>query len=166
VGERGVKLSGGQRQRISIARVVLKDAPILVLDEATSALDSEVELAIQEQLLGLMEGKTVIAIAHRLSTIARMDRLIVLEAGRIVEQGTHAELIALGPERGHYARLWAHQSGGFLPEDVDAAIGPAAHEEEDMALDAASLQPLPVDDMRAEERPEPDVDGEPPPARV
>ena len=118
VGERGVKLSGGQRQRVAIARVVLKDAPILVLDEATSALDSEVELAIQSQLLGLMEGKTVIAIAHRLSTIARMDRLIVLEQGRIVEQGTHAELLALGVARGHYARLWAHQSGGFLAEDL------------------------------------------------
>jgi ATP-binding cassette subfamily B multidrug efflux pump len=114
VGERGVKLSGGQRQRISIARVVLKDAPILVLDEATSALDSEVEIAIQDQLLNLMEGKTVIAIAHRLSTIARMDRLVVLEAGRIVEQGSHAELLTLG---GHYAALWAHQSGGFLGED-------------------------------------------------
>src|SRR5438552_8901116 len=114
VGERGVKLSGGQRQRIALARVVLKDAPILVLDEATSALDSEVELAIQEQLLGLMEGKTVIAIAHRLSIIARMDRLIVLDAGRIVEQGTHAELLRLG---GHYERLWRHQSGGFLAND-------------------------------------------------
>ena len=115
VGERGVKLSGGQRQRIAIARVVLKDAPILVLDEATSALDSEVELAIQEQLLGLMEGKTVIAIAHRLSTIARMDRLIVLEQGRIVEQGTHDELLRLG---GHYEKLWRHQSGGFLADDL------------------------------------------------
>jgi ATP-binding cassette subfamily B multidrug efflux pump len=115
VGERGVKLSGGQRQRVALARVVLKDAPILVLDEATSALDSEVELAIQEQLLGLMEGKTVIAIAHRLSTIARMDRLIVLEAGRIVEQGTHEELLRLG---GHYDKLWRHQSGGFLANDV------------------------------------------------
>jgi len=115
VGERGVKLSGGQRQRIALARVILKDAPILVLDEATSALDSEVELAIQEQLLGLMEGKTVIAIAHRLSTIARMDRLIVLEAGRIVESGTHEELLRLG---GHYEKLWRHQSGGFLADDV------------------------------------------------
>jgi len=115
VGERGVKLSGGQRQRIAIARVVLKDAPILVLDEATSALDSEVELAIQEQLLGLMEGKTVIAIAHRLSTIARMDRLIVLDAGRVVEQGTHEELLRL---KGHYEKLWRHQSGGFLARDV------------------------------------------------
>ena len=111
VGERGVKLSGGQRQRIAIARVVLKDAPILVLDEATSALDSEVELAIQQQLLGLMDGKTVIAIAHRLSTIARMDRLIVLDQGRIVEAGTHEQLLALG---GHYSALWQHQSGGFL----------------------------------------------------
>jgi ATP-binding cassette subfamily B multidrug efflux pump len=117
VGERGVKLSGGQRQRVAIARVVLKDAPILVLDEATSALDSEVELAIQEQLIGLMEGKTVIAIAHRLSTIARMDRLIVLDEGRIVEQGSHDELLAL---RGHYERLWRHQSGGFLAPDVVA----------------------------------------------
>jgi ATP-binding cassette subfamily B multidrug efflux pump len=118
VGERGVKLSGGQRQRVALARVILKNAPILVLDEATSALDSEVELAIQEQLLGLMEGKTVIAIAHRLSTIARMDRLIVLEAGRIVEQGTHEELLRLG---GHYQKLWRHQSGGFLANDVFAA---------------------------------------------
>lgn len=117
VGERGVKLSGGQRQRVAIARVVLKDAPILVLDEATSALDSEVELAIQEQLLGLMEGKTVIAIAHRLSTIARMDRLIVLEAGRIIEQGSHDELLRLD---GHYAKLWRHQSGGFLAPEVTA----------------------------------------------
>jgi ATP-binding cassette subfamily B multidrug efflux pump len=115
VGERGVKLSGGQRQRIALARVILKDAPILVLDEATSALDSEVELAIQEQLLGLMEGKTVIAIAHRLSTIARMDRLVVLEAGRIVESGTHEELLRLG---GHYEKLWQHQSGAFLANEL------------------------------------------------
>ena len=113
VGERGVKLSGGQRQRIAIARVVLKNAPILILDEATSALDSEVELAIQQQLLGLMDGKTVIAIAHRLSTIARLDRLIVLDEGRIVEAGSHATLLALG---GHYSDLWQHQSGGFLAE--------------------------------------------------
>jgi ATP-binding cassette subfamily B multidrug efflux pump len=111
VGERGVKLSGGQRQRIAIARVMLKDAPILLLDEATSALDSEVEAAIQASLYRLMEGKTVVAIAHRLSTIAAMDRLIVLDQGRIVEQGDHASLLAQG---GLYARLWAHQSGGFL----------------------------------------------------
>jgi ATP-binding cassette subfamily B multidrug efflux pump len=108
-----VKLSGGQRQRIAIARVLLKNAPILVLDEATSALDSEVESVIQEQLIGLMDGKTVIAIAHRLSTIARLDRLVVLDQGRIVEQGAHAELLA---RKGHYAALWAHQSGGFLGE--------------------------------------------------
>ena len=113
VGERGVKLSGGQRQRIAIARVILKDAPILVLDEATSALDSEVEAAIQEQLDELMQGRTVIAIAHRLSTIARMDRLAVIEAGRIVEEGTHAALLA---RQDVYAALWQRQSGGFLPE--------------------------------------------------
>jgi ATP-binding cassette subfamily B multidrug efflux pump len=111
VGERGVKLSGGQRQRIAIARVILKDAPILVLDEATSALDSEVEAAIQESLEGLMRGKTVIAIAHRLSTLQIMDRLVIMDKGRIVEQGTHAELLALG---GLYAELWARQSGGFI----------------------------------------------------
>ena len=121
VGERGVKLSGGQRQRIAIARVMLKDAPILLLDEATSALDSEVEAAIQASLYKLMEGKTVVAIAHRLSTIAAMDRLVVMDGGRIVEEGDHRSLLAAG---GLYARLWAHQSGGFLGEDVeDAAAG-------------------------------------------
>jgi ATP-binding cassette subfamily B multidrug efflux pump len=122
VGERGVKLSGGQRQRIAIARVILKNAPILVLDEATSALDSEVEAAIQESLSTLMAGKTVIAIAHRLSTIARMDRLIILDHGRIVEQGTHDQLLRLN---GHYAALWRRQSGGFL---VDAGDTPQAAE--------------------------------------
>ena len=119
VGERGVKLSGGQRQRIAIARVILKDSPLLILDEATSALDSAVEAAIQSQLDQLMAGKTVMAIAHRLSTIAAMDRLIVLDQGAIVEEGTHDELIALG---GLYAELWSRQSGGFL------AVEPAAAE--------------------------------------
>jgi ATP-binding cassette subfamily B multidrug efflux pump len=117
VGERGVKLSGGQRQRVAIARVLLKNAPILILDEATSALDSEVEAAIQENLNLLMEGKTVIAVAHRLSTIAAMDRLVVMDKGRIIEEGTHAEL--LKKKKGIYASLWARQSGGFLiPEDI------------------------------------------------
>jgi len=111
VGERGVKLSGGQRQRIALARVILKDAPILLLDEATSALDSEVEAAIQQTLYGMMEGKTVIAIAHRLSTIAQMDRIIVMDQGRIIEDGTHDALLA---QNGQYARFWARQSGGFL----------------------------------------------------
>jgi ATP-binding cassette subfamily B multidrug efflux pump len=141
VGERGVKLSGGQRQRVAIARVVLKDAPILVLDEATSALDSEVELAIQEQLLGLMEGKTVIAIAHRLSTIARMDRLIVLDEGRIVEQGSHDELLRLG---GHYERLWRHQSGGFLAPDIMPT---------ETATETDLRDEPPPDEMRAEAMP-------------
>jgi len=118
VGERGVKLSGGQRQRVAIARVLIKNAPILVLDEATSALDSEVEAAIQDQLNNLMHGKTVIAIAHRLSTIAAMDRLVVLDHGRIVEEGTHAQLLAAG---GHYAQLWERQSGGFLDTRSEAA---------------------------------------------
>ena len=115
VGERGVKLSGGQRQRIAIARVLLKDAPILILDEATSALDSEVEAAIQQSLNQLMQGKTVIAIAHRLSTIAAMDRLIILDGGRIVEQGSHDELIAKG---GLYAQLWSRQTGGYLGDEA------------------------------------------------
>jgi ATP-binding cassette subfamily B multidrug efflux pump len=121
VGERGVKLSGGQRQRIAIARVILKDAPILLLDEATSALDSEIEASIQEQLLDLMGGKTVIAIAHRLSTIARLDRLIVLDHGKIVEQGTHSELLR---RNGLYAALWQHQSGGFLAEELPELAEP------------------------------------------
>jgi ATP-binding cassette subfamily B multidrug efflux pump len=114
VGERGVKLSGGQRQRIAIARVLLKNAPVLILDEATSALDSEVEAAIQEQLYNLMKGKAVIAIAHRLSTIAAMDRLIIMDRGRIVEEGTHDSLLKRG---GIYAQLWSRQSGGFLMEN-------------------------------------------------
>ncbi len=117
VGERGVKLSGGQRQRIAIARMMLKDAPILILDEATSALDSEVEAAIQDNLFRLMEGKTVVAIAHRLSTIAALDRVVVLDKGRVVEDGTHESLIAAG---GLYAQLWKRQSGGFLPDQLAA----------------------------------------------
>ena len=117
VGERGVKLSGGQRQRVTLARVILKDAPILLLDEATSALDSEVEASIQETLYGMMQGKTVIAIAHRLSTIAQMDRILVMDAGRIVEEGAHADLLAQG---GLYAQFWARQSGGFMnPEAAE-----------------------------------------------
>src|SRR6201999_4326925 len=119
VGERGVKLSGGQRQRVALARVILKDAPILILDEATSALDSEVEAAIQEQLDTLMEGRTVIAIAHRLSTIARMDRLVVLDEGRIVESGSHAELLL---RDGVYAKLWRRQSGGFDATNIREGI--------------------------------------------
>ena len=113
VGERGVKLSGGQRQRIAIARAILKDAPILILDEATSALDSESEALIQDSLSKLMKGKTVIAIAHRLSTIAKLDRLLVMQKGKIIEDGTHNELLK---KKGYYARLWAMQSGGFLKE--------------------------------------------------
>ena len=111
LGERGVKLSGGQRQRIALARAILKDAPILILDEATSALDSEVEESIQSALEAVMEGKTVLAIAHRLSTIADMDRIVVLDRGRVVEEGTHEALLK---QRGLYARYWSKQSGGFL----------------------------------------------------
>ncbi|AZO53286.1 MULTISPECIES: ABC transporter ATP-binding protein [unclassified Mesorhizobium] len=122
VGDRGVKLSGGQRQRIAIARVMLKDAPILILDEATSALDSEAEAAIQENLYKLMQGKTVIAIAHRLSTIAAMDRLVVMDQGRVIEEGSHEELVASG---GLYAQLWQRQSGGFLLDD--GPVGAANH---------------------------------------
>ncbi len=138
VGERGVKLSGGQRQRIAIARVMLKDAPILLLDEATSALDSEVEAAIQASLYRLMEGKTVVAIAHRLSTIAAMDRLVVMDKGRIVEEGDHHGLLARG---GLYARLWAHQSGGFLGEEAEdgTPLQPAARREETRHAPARAL---------------------------
>jgi ATP-binding cassette subfamily B protein len=113
VGERGVKLSGGQRQRVAIARVLLKGAPIVVLDEATSSLDSVTEQAIQETFSGVLRGKTVLVIAHRLSTIARLDRILVLHEGRIIEDGSHEQLLALG---GHYHRMWTMQSGGFLPE--------------------------------------------------
>jgi len=123
LGERGVRLSGGQRQRIALARAFLKNAPILVLDEATSALDSEVEAQIQEALTRVMEGKTVLAIAHRLSTIAEMDRIVVLDRGRIVEQGSHAQLLAA---QGLYARYWSRQSGGFLGTEEDAAEEEAA----------------------------------------
>jgi len=118
VGDRGVNLSGGQRQRVAIARVILKDAPILILDEATSALDSEAEAAIQQALYGVMQGKTVIAIAHRLSTIAAMDRIVVLEDGQLVEDGNHADLLR---QNGLYARFWARQSGGFIGLEEDAA---------------------------------------------
>jgi ABC-type multidrug transport system fused ATPase/permease subunit len=113
VGERGVKLSGGQRQRVAIARAMLKNAPILVLDEATSALDSESEKAIQKALWELMDGKTAVVIAHRLSTIQKMDRILVLDNGKIVEDGSHKQLLAA---KGIYAKLWAHQSGGFIEE--------------------------------------------------
>ncbi|HJU20669.1 MAG TPA: ABC transporter ATP-binding protein [Stellaceae bacterium] len=134
VGERGVKLSGGQRQRIALARVILKDAPILVLDEATSALDSEVEAAIQEQLDTLMKGRTVIAIAHRLSTIARLDRLVVLDRGDIVEEGNHTQLLALG---GTYSRLWRRQSGGFHPTPAPRDKSRGDPDKEALGLDAA-----------------------------
>jgi ATP-binding cassette subfamily B protein len=126
VGERGIKLSGGQRQRIAIARAMLKDAPVLVLDEATSALDSQSEQFIQRSLWDLMEGRTAIVIAHRLSTIQRMDRIIVLDHGRIAEQGSHAQLLAAG---GIYAKLWSHQSGGFIT--VDDGTADADHEATD-----------------------------------
>jgi ATP-binding cassette subfamily B protein len=119
VGERGVKLSGGQRQRVALARAMLRDAPILLLDEATSALDSESEGLVQQALWRLMEGRTAFVVAHRLSTVARMDRLIVLDRGQIIEQGTHQELLDLG---GTYARLWQHQSGGFLDEEANPAM--------------------------------------------
>ncbi len=138
VGERGIKFSGGQRQRVAIARVMLKDAPILILDEATSALDSEIEVAIQQSLYRLMEGKTVVAIAHRLSTIAAMDRLIVMDRGRIVEEGDHATLLARG---GLYARLWTHQSGGFLGETDEDEPAPARAAAGAGACDARRVRP-------------------------
>jgi len=158
VGERGVKLSGGQRQRIAIARVMLKDAPILLLDEATSALDSEVEAAIQQSLYRLMEGKTVVAIAHRLSTIAAMDRLIVLERGRVVEEGDHRSLLA---RDGLYARLWAHQSGGFLADEPEESMGSDSNE----AAAAAPIESDPIDSTdSAARRPEPALTGHDRPA--
>ncbi len=123
VGERGVKLSGGQRQRVALARAILRDAPILLLDEATSALDSESEVLVQEALWGLMQSRTALVVAHRLSTVVSMDRLVVLDRGRIVEQGSHRELLQA---QGHYARLWHHQSGGFLPEDDDTPAASTA----------------------------------------
>ncbi len=152
VGERGVKLSGGQRQRVAIARVLLKDAPILILDEATSALDSEVEAAIQEQLLDLMAGKTVIAIAHRLSTIAAMDRLIIMDQGKIVEEGSHESLLA---EAGLYARLWERQSGGFLlSEPVMAPVGfGGGLPENDERTKPLSTRPTVLVDRSSDERP-------------
>ncbi|HWA45532.1 MAG TPA: ABC transporter ATP-binding protein [Hypericibacter adhaerens] len=150
VGERGVKLSGGQRQRIAIARVILKNAPILVLDEATSALDSEVEAAIQEQLEGLMKGRTVIAIAHRLSTIARMDRLVVLDRGRIVEQGSHNQLLELG---GAYAKLWLRQSGGFGAGILkDGEMAEAAEAPPEEGEEPYSPESRPLEAVRAWER--------------
>ena len=130
VGERGVKLSGGQRQRVALARAILRDAPILLLDEATSALDSESEILVQEALWRLMDGRTALVVAHRLSTVAGMDRLVVLDRGRIIEQGGHHELLA---SEGAYAKLWQHQSGGFLSEDVPAADGPDGSDTADSA---------------------------------
>ena len=152
VGERGVKLSGGQRQRVAIARVLLKDAPILILDEATSALDSEVEAAIQEQFDQLMAGKTVIAIAHRLSTIAAMDRLVIMDAGRIVEEGSHDDLLAKG---GLYARLWERQSGGFLLSDpAMAPVGfGGALPENDERTKPLATRPTVLVDRSSDERP-------------
>ncbi|MGI9420843.1 MAG: ABC transporter ATP-binding protein [Geminicoccaceae bacterium] len=152
VGERGVKLSGGQRQRVAIARVLLKDAPILILDEATSALDSEVEAAIQEQLVDLMAGKTVIAIAHRLSTIAAMDRLVIMDAGRIVEEGSHDDLIA---KDGLYARLWSRQSGGFLlSEPAMAPVGfGGGLPENDERTKPLATRPRVLVDRSSDERP-------------
>ena len=120
VGERGVKLSGGQRQRVALARAILRDAPILLLDEATSALDSESELLVQDALWRLMDGRTALVVAHRLSTVAGMDRLVVLDRGSVVEQGSHEELLTAN---GAYAKLWQHQSGGFLGESTESAVG-------------------------------------------
>src|SRR5690242_8441461 len=134
VGERGVKLSGGQRQRVALARAILRDAPILLLDEATSALDSESEILVQQALWRLMEGRTALVVAHRLSTVAGMDRLVVLDRGRIVEQGTHQQLLT---RDGAYAKLWRHQSGGFLEEDAADAADADHHADDTAAADAA-----------------------------
>ena len=144
VGERGIKLSGGQRQRIAIARVILKDAPILILDEATSSLDSITEKAIQDTLDDVMQNKTVIVIAHRLSTIAHLDRILVFDNGRIIEDGTHAELLA---RRGGYYRLWSNPAGGFLPDDLN---GEHVHEEMSGVLDVAIDVPGVIDESLAD----------------
>jgi ATP-binding cassette subfamily B protein len=132
VGERGIKLSGGQRQRVAIARAILRDAPILLLDEATSALDSESEILVQQALWQLMNGRTALVVAHRLSTVARMDQLVVLDRGRIVEQGTHTELLQM---QGTYAKLWHHQSGGFLDDDT----GMSPSEDANSKIDTSSV---------------------------
>jgi len=147
VGERGVKLSGGQRQRIAIARVVVKNAPILILDEATSSLDSITEQAIQETLNEVMQGKTVIVVAHRLSTIAHLDRILVFDQGRIVEDGTHAELLALG---GSYHRLWSRQAGGFVLDD--GAADESAKDEEPAESDDAPEEVVGNDRRRIQRR--------------
>jgi ATP-binding cassette subfamily B protein len=161
VGERGIKLSGGQRQRIAIARVILKDAPILILDEATSSLDSITEKAIQNTLDQVMKGKTVIVVAHRLSTIAHLDRILVFDQGRITEDGTHAQLLAL---RGGYYQLWSNQAGGFLPDGANAVPdGDEMREQSDLASTASGVIDDNTRDLpRDREQDEPVVTGAPP----